>query len=103
LPPLPQGILTELSAQHEADRLMVSEFAPPGVLINADMQIVQFRGPTSAFLAPPRGKASFDLLKMARPGLVFPLRGAINKALKDGKSVRKDNIRLDDGQDGARR
>ena len=103
LAPLPQGVLTELSAQHEADRLMVSEFAPPGVLINADLQIVQFRGPTSAFLAPPRGKASFDLLKMARPGLVLALRVAVDKALKNGKAVRKDNIRLDAEADGTRR
>ena len=33
------------------------------------MQILQFRGPTGAYLEPPTGKASFDVLKMAREGL----------------------------------
>ena len=95
---LPEGLRTELSAQREADRLMVNEFAPPGVIINAELQIIQFRGATSAYLTPPRGKASFDVLKMAREGLMLPLRAAINKAKKEGKTTRKDNVRvLEDG------
>ncbi len=62
----------ELSAEREADRVTVNQFAPPAVLINADLQILQFRGPTGPFLEPPTGKATFDLLKMAREGLMLP-------------------------------
>ena len=94
-PALAESMRTELGAQREADRLMVNEFAPPGVLVNADLQILQFRGPTSAYLTLPRGKASFDLLKMAHDGLMLPLRAAINKAKKDNRAVRKDNVRVD--------
>ena len=64
------------------------------MLINADLQILQFRGPTSAYLEPPTGKASFDVLKMARQGLMLPLRAAINKAKKDNTTARKDNVRV---------
>jgi len=84
----------ELNAQREADRVTVNQFAPPGVLINADLQILQFRGPTSAYLEPPTGKASFDVLKMARQGLMLPLRAAINKAKKDNTTARKDYVRV---------
>ena len=63
---LAEGGRGEGDAQREADRIMVSQFAPPGVLINAELQILQFRGATGAYLEPPTGKASFDLLKMAR-------------------------------------
>src|SRR5437879_1617092 len=80
-----EGVRTELNAQREADRVMVNQFAPPGLLINAELQILQFRGPTSAYLEPPTGKASFDVLKMAREGLMLPLRAAINKARKENK------------------
>ena len=90
----------ELGAQREADRIAISQFAPPGVLVNASLQILQFRGPTGAYLSPPTGKASFDVLKMARPGLMLPLRAAINKAKKEAKAVRKENIGVE-GQDGA--
>ena len=100
---MPQELHGDLSAQHEADRLMVSEFAPPGILVNSELQIIQFRGSTDAFLAPPRGKATFDVLKMARPGLVLALRAAINRARKENKTVRKNNVRLDEeAEEGSR-
>jgi two-component system CheB/CheR fusion protein len=82
----PEGFRAELNAQREADRVTVNQFAPPGVLINSDLQILQFRGPTSAYLEPPTGKASFDVLKMAREGLMLPLRAAINEARKEKKN-----------------
>jgi two-component system CheB/CheR fusion protein len=82
----------ELNAEREADRVTVNLFAPPSVLINADLQILQFRGPTGAYLEPPTGKASFDLLKMARDGLMLPLRAAINQARKDNQATRVENV-----------
>ena len=89
------GFRAEQSAQREADRVTVNQFAPPGVLINAERQILQFRGITSAYLEPPTGTASFDVLKMAREGLMLPLRAAIAKAARDNTTVRKENIRIE--------
>jgi two-component system CheB/CheR fusion protein len=88
------GLPAELNAQREADRVTVNQFAPPGVLVNADLQILQFRGSTGAFLVPPTGKASFDVLKMAREGLMLPLRAAIAKAKKENRAARKENVRV---------
>jgi two-component system, chemotaxis family, CheB/CheR fusion protein len=90
----PEDLRREVNAQREADHITVSQFAPPGVLINAQLQILQFRGPTAGYLQPPTGKASFDVLKMAREGLMLPLRAAINKAKKENKSARKENVRV---------
>jgi two-component system CheB/CheR fusion protein len=91
-----KGFRGELSAQREADRVSVNQFVPPAVLINADLQILQFRGPTAAYLEPPTGKASFDLLKMARTGLMMPLRSAINKARKENATARKEHVRIEE-------
>ena len=84
----------ELNAQREADRLLVSQFAPPGVLINAESQILQFRGPTGAFLEPAVGKATHDLLKMAREGLKAPLRALIERAKAEDNTVWKEGVQL---------
>ncbi len=89
------GFHAELNAQREADRISVGRFAPPAVLIDAELQILQFRGPTGAYLEPPTGKASFEVLKMAREGLMLPLRTAINRAKKENKTVRKENVRVE--------
>ena len=88
----PEGPRGELNAQREADRITVSQFAPPGVLVNADLQVLQFRGATGDFLEPPTGNPSFDVLKMARGGLMLPLRSAIHQARKQNKTARKENI-----------
>jgi PAS domain S-box-containing protein len=89
-----EALISEINAEREADRVTVSQFAPPGVLIGADFQVLQFRGRTGAFLEAPTGKATFDLLRMAREGLMLPLRAAINSAMKENKTVRRENIQL---------
>lgn len=94
-PEPPEVFRGERNAEREADRITVNQFAPPGVLVNADLQILQFRGSTGAYLQPPpSGKASFDVLKMAREGLMPPLRAALNKASKENKTVRKESVRV---------
>jgi len=97
----PDSFRMELSSQREADRVTVNRYAPPGVLVNADLQILQFRGATGGFLEPPIGKASFDVLKMAREGLMLPLRAVIAKAKKENTTARKDNVPID--RDGVAR
>jgi two-component system CheB/CheR fusion protein len=82
----------ELSAEREADRVTINQFAPPSVLIDADLQILQFRGPTGAYLESPTGRPSFDLLNMAREGLMLPLRAAIKRAKKENKTARTENV-----------
>jgi two-component system, chemotaxis family, CheB/CheR fusion protein len=92
-PPAP-AVRSGMDAQREADRLIANRFAPPCVLVNADFQILQFRGATGDYLKPPSGHATFDLLKMARDGLMAALRATLNQAKKLGKSVRRQGVRV---------
>jgi two-component system CheB/CheR fusion protein len=86
-------------AQQEADRILLARYTPPGVLVTEDLEILQFHGDTSAYLSPLAGKASLNLVKMLREGLLAPIRGAIARATKDGAAVRKNDVRVKgDGQ-----
>ncbi|MDP2137445.1 MAG: chemotaxis protein CheB, partial [Candidatus Didemnitutus sp.] len=98
---VPEPIPGEPNAEREADRVTVNQFAPPGVLINADLQILQFRGSTGAFLEPAAGKASFNLLQMAREGLMLPLRATINRAMKEDQTARTEDVPV--GENGKTR
>lgn len=69
-----------LDIQREADRLVLAEYAPPGVVITDDLAVVQFRGRTGSFLDPVPGTASLDLLRIVRQDLRLPLRRAIDEA-----------------------
>jgi len=85
------------SLNKEVDSLMLSQYAPPGVLVNDDLRIVQFRGDTSPFLGPSPGEASLDLLQMVREGLRLELHNAIQKARKTNERVRKEGLSIEPG------
>lgn len=81
----------------EADKVIMGRYAPSGVIINGDLQIVQFRGRTGSFLEPAPGEASLNVLKMAREGLLFELRTAIHKAKRTDAAVRTERLRIREG------
>jgi two-component system CheB/CheR fusion protein len=78
----------------EVARLMLDRYAPPAVVVDADLQIVQFRGRTGPFLEPAPGDPSLSLLKMTREGLLYGLRTALQMARKKKDTVRKDGLQV---------
>ena len=82
------------SFQTEANRLILDSYGPAGVIIDADFQIIHFRGKTGAYLEPAPGEAaqSLNLLKMAREGLQHGLQTALYAARKSEAAVRKDGL-----------
>jgi len=85
---------SNLDIQREADRIVLKKYTPSGVVINHEMEVVQFRGRTGDFLEPAVGEASLNLLKMARNGLHLELRNAINEVIKKKTSVKKTGLRV---------
>ena len=88
---------TPIDVQREADRLLLTKYVPSAVVVTDNLEILQSRGRTSRFLELPTGKASLNLLKMARPGLLFELRALIEKARQNSIPVSKDNVTVEDG------
>ncbi|CAN5757449.1 hypothetical protein BH18ACI4_BH18ACI4_17640 [soil metagenome] len=80
--------------EKEADRLLLARYSPASVLINAEMDILQFRGSTAAYFESPSGKPTLNILKMAREGLMLPLRAAIQTAKKADATIRKEGARV---------
>lgn len=78
--------------QKNADDILLSRYTPPGVVVNEQMDIVQFRGLTGDWLEPSPGKPSLNILKMAREGLAFELRNLLHKVRAGNKSLTKENI-----------
>ncbi len=76
------------------NNILLHQYTPATVVINKDLEIMQFRGSTSLFLEPAPGKASLNLLKMARPGLSFELRNAVRKCIKTSQPVTKSGLEI---------
>jgi two-component system, chemotaxis family, CheB/CheR fusion protein len=69
-----------LDRQREADRILLARYGPPGVLVDDNLDILQFRGDTSPFLEHSHGEASLNLLRMLPKGQVAEVRKAIDEA-----------------------
>ena len=78
--------------QKSGDGVLLSKYVPPGVTVNNEMDIVQFRGATGTWLEPSPGAPSLNVLKMAREGLAFELRNALHKVKKSKETLVKENI-----------
>jgi len=72
-----------VSIQQMADRKAIERFAPPGVLLNEQLEVVQFRGQTGPFLAPMPGVATLNVFKLARHELLVELRATIEKVISE--------------------
>jgi two-component system CheB/CheR fusion protein len=83
-----------VSLDRIVENILLENYIPASVVITEDLEIVQFRGSTGMFLEPSPGKASLNLLKMARPGLAFELRNVVHKANRSGQVVRKTGITI---------
>jgi two-component system CheB/CheR fusion protein len=95
------GVRTSTSAEivRRTETLLLDHYAPPGVIVNERMEILHFRGRTGPYLEPAPGQPQHDLLKMARKGLMAELRMAISQAKKEGTTVRRPGVQVE--QDGA--
>jgi two-component system CheB/CheR fusion protein len=80
--------------QKEADRIVLSQYAPAGLVVNENLHILHFRGQGSPYLSPPPGQASLGLLRMVRPEFAVELRTALHHAKKQEIAVRREGIRV---------
>ena len=78
--------------QQDADHIILRAYAPPGVVINENMEILQFRGAIGPYVDPAPGRASLNLLKIAKKEFVAELRTAVNQAKKTHGSVKRKSV-----------
>ena len=76
------------------DAILLAQFVPASVIINLEMEILQFRGAMSLYLQHTEGRTSFNILKMAHIEIAFELRNAIHQAIKTKRAVRKSGIEM---------
>ncbi len=92
---------TPADVQREADRLLLTKYVPSAVVVNDDLEIVQSRGRTNRYLELPTGRASLNLLKMARSGLLYELRALIEHARKHAVPASREGVVMEDANGGA--
>lgn len=84
----------EADSSREINRVLANRFTPAGVVVNDDLEILQFRGDTSAYLHPTPGRATLNLLRMVHDSLLHDLRRALKQAKRINAPVRRDGAWL---------
>lgn len=91
---------SDIESQQMADRMIMKKYAPAAVLVNQQLQVLQFRGHTGRYLEPTPGEASLDILKLVRDGLNMYVQNLLIKSMDEHTYARKDHILyMDDGQE----
>jgi two-component system, chemotaxis family, CheB/CheR fusion protein len=86
-----------LDVQKEADRVLLSRFAPVGAVVDEMMTVLQFRGRTAPYLEPAPGMASLDLFRMLREGLLAEVRLATAQAKAENAPISRGGLRIPEG------
>ena len=78
----------------EVERALAHRFVPGSIVVNDEMEIVQFRGKIGPYLEPASGKPTFNLTKIVREDLQLDIRDALIRAKKENRPVRKEGLRI---------
>jgi len=90
-----------VSTQQLADRMVLEKFGPPGMLVDENLEVIQFRGQTGPYLGPSAGAATLNVLKLVRPELLPELRQALQTAASHGVEVTAGPVALLGAPDSA--
>jgi len=77
---------------------VLNQYAPAGVVVDMNLEILQFRGQTSSYLEPTPGRASLNLLRMAKEELRRELQTGIYQARQQKLSIKRQGIRVREGE-----
>jgi two-component system CheB/CheR fusion protein len=87
-----EAVRSALDVQREVDHMLLARYAPPCVVIDDNLEVVQFRGRTGSYLEAAPGQPQLNVLKMAREGLASELPLAIQRARQSDGPVRQADV-----------
>ena len=99
-PPVARGrdaVRIAFDVQRDLDHVLLARYAPACVLVDEQLDVVQFRGHTGAYLEPPAGQPQLNVLRMAREGLASELSLALQRARRGDAPVRHEGVVVPDG------
>lgn len=86
--------LMQTDVRSKAERNILDHFTYPCVVINSNYDILYFYGNTERYLTTPRGKATLNLLNMARTALQYKLVPALREASQNNYTTHWQGLQL---------
>jgi len=83
-----------LAMEHKENDNAFNRHGAVGIIVNSELEILEFRGHTGKYLEHLPGKASLNMMKMLGSDLIFAAGSAINQARAMNVPVKKENIQM---------
>ena len=81
----------------ELDKLLVTEYVPAALLVNANSEVLVFRGNIAPYILPESGIASLNVAKMTRKELRSEVQTMIYRAKKEDEPIRENAVQFEFG------
>lgn len=91
---LPIGSGRGAEGEREADRVLLSGYVPPGILVDEQYRIVRFYGMVEPYLITSRDRSNLQLLKVLRDEVVLEVGDLLARLEKEGQAVRMNGLWL---------
>ena len=91
------GNWADKELRRAADKLVLTRYGPPGIVVDEKLRILQSRGHTSPFLEMPQGRASLKVARMLRNSIAAPVIEALQRAVEQDLPVRVEGLRVTAG------
>ncbi len=88
------GPTATLDLEKDMGKILLRRYVLPSVVVDQNLNIIQFFGVTAPYLSPVVGKASLNILKMIREDLHNHLRTLLQTASTSEKIAIKEGIKL---------
>jgi two-component system, chemotaxis family, CheB/CheR fusion protein len=84
------------NVQKYIDRILLTQFGPGALVVNKDLNVVEFRGDVNRLFTSPREPAEVDVFALVGNKAAVPLRNAIETARERQTTVRLQSIEIQD-------
>ena len=88
------------NAETEADKILMSGYVSPGMLVDEDLRVVRFYGIASPYLKRPGNHPSLHLLRIVRDEILFELSDLLGQVDRTRQPVSQGGILLTDRDGG---
>ncbi|MGC2637670.1 MAG: CheR family methyltransferase [Acidobacteriaceae bacterium] len=78
---------SEVELQRAADRMVLARYAPPGLIVNEGLDILQARGQTNPYVELTPGAVSWNLSRVLRSDIAAEVRAAVERSIRENIPV----------------
>ena len=86
----------DLDLQHAADRIVLARFAPAGLVIDDQLNVLQVRGQAAPFVELPSGVVDLNMLRLLRPEIVSQVKDRVEQAIRENVPISITPVTLRD-------